>query len=65
MKLRDLLLELDLDGYDLTATGFSSQEVEDLCIRLDEDLEAEEDEFDIDSALEEITEPTTRKEICG
>ena len=61
MKLRDLLLELDLDGYDLAATGFSSQEVEDLCIRLDEDLEAEEDEFDIDSALEEITEPTTRK----
>ena len=52
MKLRDLLLELDLDGYDLAATGFSSQEVEDLCIRLDEDLEAEEDEFDIDSALE-------------
>ena len=43
IKLKDLLLDLDLNDYDLTATGFSSKEVEDLVIRLDKDVEAEED----------------------
>lgn len=48
IKLKDLLLDLDLNDYDLTATGFSSKEVEDLVIRLDKDVEAEDDDFDAD-----------------
>ena len=35
IKLKDLLLELDLNEYDLQNTGFSSGEIEDLCIRLE------------------------------
>lgn len=57
IKLKDLLLDLDLNDYDLTATGFSSKEVEDLVIRLDKDVEAEDDNFDADADYESIEEP--------
>lgn len=59
IKLKDLLLDLDLNDYDLTATGFSSKEVEDLVIRLDKDVEAEDDDFDADADYESIEEPVT------
>lgn len=61
LKLRNLLLDLDLNEYDLQATGFSSGDLEDLCIRLEKEVDAEDDAFDADKAYEEIEEPTTRK----
>lgn len=61
IKLKDLLLDLDLNDYDLTATGFSSKEVEDLVIRLDKDVEAEDDNFDADADYESIEEPVTQR----
>ena len=61
IKLKDLLLDLDLNDYDLTATGFSSKEVEDLVIRLDKDVEAEDDDFDADADYESIEEPVTQR----
>lgn len=61
IKLKDLLLDLDLNDYDLTATGFSSKEVEDLVIRLDKDVEAEDDDFDADADYESIEEPATQR----
>lgn len=61
IKLKDLLIDLDLNDYDLTATGFSSKEVEDLVIRLDKDVEAEDDDFDADADYESIEEPVTQR----
>ena len=61
IKLKDLLLELDLNEYDLQNTGFSSGEIEDLCIRLEKEVEAEDDNFDLEKELEEIEEPITKR----
>lgn len=46
IKLKNLLLELDLNEYDLRNTGFSAGEIEDLCVRLEKEVEAEDDNFD-------------------
>lgn len=61
LKLRDILLELNLNEYDLAATGFSASELEDLCIELEQDAEATDDGFDADQEYEEIQNPTTQK----
>ena len=58
--LKDLLLELDLEGYDFSATGFQRDELEDLIQLLDVPAEATDDNFDPDAAAENITEPQTR-----
>ena len=61
VKLKEALMDLDLNDYDLTKTGFSSSEVEDLVIKLDKDVEAEDDDFDEEKALAEVEEPTTQR----
>lgn len=55
VKLKDLLLELDLGNYDITVTGFDKEELEDLVQLTDFEPETTEDEFDVEQALEEET----------
>jgi len=59
-KLKAALMDLDLNDYDLTKTGFTSSEVEDLVLKLDT-VEPEEDNFDADEAYDEITDPVTKR----
>ena len=58
--LKDLLLELDLNGYDFTVTGFHRDELEDLIQLVDIPAEATDDGFDPDAAAAQIEEPVTR-----
>lgn len=53
LKLRDLLVELDLGDYDVSLTGFSTQELEDLIELTDFEPEVSEDEFDADESYNE------------
>lgn len=55
--LKDLLLELDLEGYDFSTTGFQRDDLEDLIQLVDIPAEATDDGFDPDAAAAEITEP--------
>lgn len=52
IKLKDLLVELDLGDYDITLTGFDTQELEALVELTDFEPEVTEDEFDADSEYE-------------
>lgn len=58
--LKDLLVELDLEGYDFSVTGFHRDDLEDLIQQLDIPPEATDDDFDPDKAADEIEVPTTR-----
>ena len=55
LKLRDLLVELDLGDYDISLTGFDNQELEDLIELTDFEPEVSEDEFDADEAYNDST----------
>ena len=55
-KLEELLAELNTLDFDLEITGFSNDEINEL---LNDTMQAEEDNFDVDKALEEIEEPIT------
>ena len=57
--LKDLLVELDLEGYDFTVTGFQRPDLEDLIQQLDIPPEATDDDFDPDEAAKDIDVPTT------
>ena len=57
--LKDLLVELDLEGYDFTVTGFQRPDLEDLIQQLDITPEATDDDFDPDEAAKDIDVPTT------
>ena len=57
-KLENLLNELLQENFDVSITGFNSEEIDDL---LNEYLDTEEDKFDIDEAINEIEEPTTKQ----
>jgi len=59
--LKDLLLELDLNGYDFSITGFHQDELEDLIQALDVPAEANDDDFDPDEARERIEAPVTNR----
>ena len=59
-RLKQVLMDLDLNDYDLTKTGFSSQEIEDLVLKLDT-VEPEDDDFDADKEYEEIQDPITKR----
>lgn len=50
LKLKDLLVELDLGDYDISLTGFDSQELEELIELTEFEPETSEDEFDSESA---------------
>ena len=57
-KLENLLNELLQENFDVSITGFNSEEIDDL---LNEYLDTEEDKFDIDEAINEIEDPTTKQ----
>ena len=56
-KLEDLLLELKEADFDLSITGFTFDEVDNM---LKDITGSKEDNFDLDQALEEIDEPITK-----
>lgn len=56
-KLENLLQELLQENFDVNLTGFDSEEIDNI---LNEYLDTEEDEFDIDEAINEIQEPITK-----
>lgn len=53
LKLKDLLVELDLGDYDISLTGFDNQELEELIELTDFEPEVSEDEFDSETAYNE------------
>lgn len=60
--LKNLLVDLDLEGYDFSLTGFKQDELEDIIQQLDVPDEATEDtDFDPDAAKEEIETPVTNR----
>lgn len=59
--LKDLLLELDLNGYDFSVTGYSRNDLEDLIQLVDVPAEATDDNFDPDAAADQITEPVSKR----
>lgn len=60
LKLKDLLLDLDLGDYDISLTGFEQEDLTELVDNLAVEPEAMDDDFDGDAALEDITEPKTK-----
>lgn len=58
--LKDLLLELDLEGYDFSVTGFHRDDLEDLIQLTDIPAEATDDGFDPDETAAQISEPVSR-----
>ena len=56
-KLEDLLAELKEADFDLSTTGFTFDEVDNM---LKDITGSKEDDFDLDQALEEIDEPITK-----
>ena len=50
LKLKDLLVELDLGDYDISLTGFDDKELEELVELTEFEPEVTEDEFDSESA---------------
>ena len=58
--LKDLLVELDLEGYDFTVTGFQRPDLEDLIQQLDIPPEANDDDFDPDADAEQIDIPESQ-----
>lgn len=56
-KLENLLQELLQENFDVNLTGFDSEEIDNI---LNEYLDTEEDEFDVDEAINEIQEPITK-----
>lgn len=60
-KLKDLLIDLDLENIDISLTGFEKNEIEELIDRLTIADVSEEDGFNADAALNEIEEPTAKR----
>lgn len=61
VKLRDLLVDLDLGDFDVTLTGFERSEMNDLIENLSVGQTAEDDDFDLDQAVEDISEPVSKR----
>lgn len=57
--LKDILVELDLDGYDFTVSGFQRTELEDLIQLTEVPPEAQDDGFDPDKEAETIDTPVS------
>ena len=53
LKLKDLLLELDLGDYDISITGFDNNDLENLVELFEVEPEVTEDDYDEESAYEE------------
>lgn len=54
LKLRDLLVELDLGDYDISVTGFSGHELDELIELTTFEPDATDDHFDEKKALKEV-----------
>lgn len=61
IKLKDLLLDLDLGDYDISITGFEQDDLTDLVDKLTVEPEAQDDDFDEEQAISEVAEPVTTK----
>lgn len=60
LKLKDLLLDLDLGDYDISLTGFEQEDLAELVDNLAVEPEAMDDDFDGEAVLEDIIEPKTK-----
>jgi len=58
-RLKDLLEELDSGEFDVSLTGWGQQEMEDLMTEFH--VDPEEDDFDVDKAVEEVGEPICKR----
>lgn len=58
--LKDLLAELDADGYDPTLTGFDLDEIESLLSQFHENDPVDDDGFDAEEEYRRIAEPETQ-----
>jgi DNA modification methylase len=56
LKLRDLLVELDLGDYDISLTGFDNKELENLIELTDFEPEVTEDEYDLEAEYKKSVE---------
>lgn len=59
-KLADLIEQLDEDMFDISLTGFDMAEVDDLFSKV-HDKDIEEDDFDLDAALEDGEKPISKQ----
>lgn len=59
-KLKDLLEELNIGEFDIEVTGFDAEEIEDMMLEYQLPKEVQEDDFDVEAALEDIKEPITK-----
>ena len=60
-KLCDLLQDLDLSGYDFSLTGFTRSELDGLQLKLGVGEAVEDEDFDVDKAVEESEKPVTKR----
>ena len=60
-KLCDLLQDLDLSGYEFSLTGFTRSELDGLQLKLGVGEAVEDEDFDVDKAVEECEKPVTKR----
>lgn len=60
-KLKDLLKDLDLGGFDIEVTGFTHNELNDLIEALEIPETVEDDNFDVQEEYEAIETPRTKR----
>lgn len=63
LKLRDLLIDLDLGDYDISLTGFEQKDLTELIDKLTVEPEAADDEFNEEEALKQMQPMTKRGDI--
>ena len=61
VKLKDLLLDLDLGDFDISLTGFEQDDLSELVDKLAIEPEAQDDDFNEDEALAEVADPVTKR----
>ncbi len=61
VALKDLLIDLDKANYDISLTGFYSEEIEQLFAEVELTQEANDDGYDLDQRVEEIKEVRTKQ----
>lgn len=59
-KLKNILKELDLGDFDITLTGFTHNELDDLIAEIEIPEIAEDDDFDVDEQYNNIETPKTK-----
>lgn len=59
-KLKDLLVELDVDLSDIEITGFDENELEELISQFRDPIDVAEDDFDVEEEVSKIDEPITK-----